>query len=333
MSLNYEIDAQLRKFHCELCTEIFSSENNLLTHKSLKHDISFLNDSDSKLSDDLSKDFKKSKSDQQKSIQDIKIIEKEEIVNKESEKMTGMPKNLVNDNLDLEYDCAICSKQFKLEENLRRHIKMYHHFPCRFCSKTFSEKKFLDSHLKVCIEKIKNGENIKQKTDCENQIPELKRNSAKIYHFECKHCNQKFSSDFQLKIHVKLGSGDPIQCTKCTFKACTARGIDIHDKKCKKSIKRKNENHTQNPEMKKFKIGTNDINNDGDKSYENSEINSNQCFAPRKKLEIDEQSNHFNCNACDAEYTLRGNLIKHIETVHEGIRYNCPFCEFNVSKK
>ena len=34
-----------------------------MTHKELNHDISFLNDSDSKLSDDLSKDFKKSKSD------------------------------------------------------------------------------------------------------------------------------------------------------------------------------------------------------------------------------------------------------------------------------
>ena len=208
---------------------------------------------------------------------------------------------------------------------------MHHHFPCRFCSKTFLGIKFLESHLKVCNEKIENG-NIKQKTDCEIEvdvkIPELERNSTKIYDFECKHCDQKFSSDFQLKIHVKLGSGDPIQCTNCSFKACTARGLDIHGKKCKKSTKRKNEIHIENPEMKKFKIGTND------KPYENSEIiSSNQCFAPRKKLEIDDQSNHFKCNACDAEYTLRGNLIKHIETVHEEIRYNCPFCEFNFSKK
>ena len=49
-SSNHELDAKLQKFNCELCTEIFSSENNLMTHKELKHDISFVNDSDSKLS-------------------------------------------------------------------------------------------------------------------------------------------------------------------------------------------------------------------------------------------------------------------------------------------
>merc|ERR1712051_380980 len=51
---------------------------------------------------------------------------------------------------------------------------------------------------------------------------------------DCQHCDKKFSSDFQLNIHYKLGNGVPIQCGKCNFKACTPRGLDIHDKNCKK---------------------------------------------------------------------------------------------------
>ena len=50
---------------------------------------------------------------------------------------------------------------------------------------------------------------------------------------DCQNCDQKFSSDFQLKIHDKLGNGKPMKCSKCPFKACTARGFDIHEKKCK----------------------------------------------------------------------------------------------------
>ena len=178
----------LGKFPCDLCTDIFSSETNLMTHQELKHDMSFLNNTNPKITDGLSKDFKKSKSDMEESIQEIKIIEKEEIINKESKKITGMPeKSLVNHNLDLEHDCALCTEEFKSEEDLRMHIKMLHHFPCRFCSKTFSGIKFLESHLKVCNEKIENG-NIKQKTDCEIevdiQIPELGGDNNGVFHHD-----------------------------------------------------------------------------------------------------------------------------------------------------
>ena len=36
-----EIDKKLGKFKCDLCTEMFSSESNLMTHLELKHDVSF----------------------------------------------------------------------------------------------------------------------------------------------------------------------------------------------------------------------------------------------------------------------------------------------------
>ena len=40
LSSNFEIDVKLGKFQCDLCTEMFSSETNLVTHQELKHDLS-----------------------------------------------------------------------------------------------------------------------------------------------------------------------------------------------------------------------------------------------------------------------------------------------------
>ena len=76
-------------------------------------------------------------------------------------------------------------------------------------------------HITSAHEESVENENIKQK-------------KVKKKNIDCQHCDQKFSSDFQLNIHYKLGNGVPIQCVKCNFKACTPRGLDIHDKNCKK---------------------------------------------------------------------------------------------------
>ena len=60
-------------------------------------------------------------------------------------------------NLDFEHDCDLCSKKFATEENLRKHVKLRHHFQCRFCSRTFSEQKFLQKHVETMCTKLKNS--------------------------------------------------------------------------------------------------------------------------------------------------------------------------------
>ena len=65
--------------------------------------------------------------------------------------------------------------------------------------------------------------------------------------FNCCACDQKLGSDFQLKVHYKIGNGIPMQCSKCNFKACTPKGLEIHYKKCNK------DNGAENDETKPFK--------------------------------------------------------------------------------
>ena len=40
--------------------------------------------------------------------------------------------------------------------------------------------------------------------------------------------------------------------------------------------------------------------------------------------------NKFGCNQCEASYTNRGSLSKHILAKHRGIKYNCDICEYEA---
>ena len=92
----------------------------------------------------------------------------------------GVSKN----NLDIEHDCAICSKEFKLEENLRKHIKLNHYFPCRFCSKTFSEIRFLESHSSsTCIGY--SNPSILSKLVCRNCRTKITADDLKVHFLTC----------------------------------------------------------------------------------------------------------------------------------------------------
>ena len=90
-------------------------------------------------------------------------------------------------------------------------------FHCEVCKVDFLQKSDMDLHLQSVHKnkpKVSGSEPIKK---------------AK----ECKKCDQKFSSDFSLKVHKKLANSVPIECSQCPFKACTTKGIEIHEKNCK----------------------------------------------------------------------------------------------------
>ena len=107
-----KLDLTEKLFYCQLCTGTFRYASHLRKHEGVHNGIE--------------KD--------KKFILETKNISKPQPV------------------VDLEHDCAICSKVFTLEENLRKHVKLYHHFQCRFFSQTFSEQTFLGLHMKtVCI--------------------------------------------------------------------------------------------------------------------------------------------------------------------------------------
>ena len=39
------------------------------------------------------------------------------------------------------------------------------------------------------------------------------------------------------------------------------------------------------------------------------------------------------CPQCGSTFTQKGNLLKHIKSVHEGQKFECPQCEYKVTRK
>ena len=111
-----KLDLSEKLFSCLLCSGTFRYGSHLRTHQ------------------DVHKEIEKDKNNKNFILKTNNISKPQPVV-------------------DLEHDCAICSEVFTLEENLRKHVKLYPHFQCRFCSQTFSEQTFLDSHMETVCSK------------------------------------------------------------------------------------------------------------------------------------------------------------------------------------
>ena len=50
------------------------------------------------------------------------------------------------------FSCKICSKWFKSEKNVKKHMHLFHNtewLKCKFCDKEFNQKKVMEEHLKI----------------------------------------------------------------------------------------------------------------------------------------------------------------------------------------
>lgn len=44
-------------------------------------------------------------------------------------------------------------------------------------------------------------------------------------------------------------------------------------------------------------------------------------------------SKSFHCNLCSSKFTVKSSLTKHIDQIHNKIRYSCKFCEKSFTSK
>ena len=44
-------------------------------------------------------------------------------------------------------------------------------------------------------------------------------------------------------------------------------------------------------------------------------------------------SKSFHCNLCSSKFTVKSSLTKHIDQIHNKIRYSCEFCEKSFTSK
>ena len=142
------------------------------------------------------------------------------------------------------FSCSICHEGFSKLTSLGDHVESVHVlkkssenetvpilklFKCKYCQDIFYSSEESKSHE---IQKHSLNLNKVEQDD----LPRNMKVSDDSNKFKCSACDQILKSDFQLEVHYKIGNGIPMKCSKCKFKACTTRGLEIHDKKCNKFI-------------------------------------------------------------------------------------------------
>ena len=128
------IGLKLGTFQCDLCTEMFFSETNLITHQELKHDVSFHGQSWSPVL----------------AVPQIPEYSKNFVLHHEESVLT--------DDVPLleDFKCNSCTKVFITKDSLLNHEKSVHtenvplleDFKCNSCTKVFSTKDNLLNHEK-----------------------------------------------------------------------------------------------------------------------------------------------------------------------------------------
>ena len=127
--------------------------------------------------------------------------------------------------------CDICGKGFNREDTLLNHKSLVHSseklvFSCENCDSTFSLKKNLNQHmrkfhsLKVTMLPCQ---------DCDltfNMYKDLQKHRKKEHKkFQCNFCSKKFSTNFNLNVHLKT----KISCTVCEQIFCTKMELKTHE--------------------------------------------------------------------------------------------------------
>ncbi|XP_059608031.1 uncharacterized protein LOC132255877 [Phlebotomus argentipes] len=114
-----------------------------------------------------------------------------------------------------EFKCPQCSKVFREQLNVQRHLKTHTNllpYPCSFCKESFKTILLLTQHLKAhCGEKISRTERRADHVPKKNSRKRRKRREiARI--FNCLYCKKTFSCEMYAKRHIKnVHRGFPLE--------------------------------------------------------------------------------------------------------------------------
>ena len=187
---------------------------------------------------------------------------------------------------------------------------------CQICDKTFSKKSNLQAHLKSVVHYEKEQQQNQNNEPNGNTTSAIKNIQNELL---CKECGKHFSTDYNLKRHIKSFHGNKNEGkigTKGSSKTTNEEELSIMEQL---------QNVTANLEEEANETSINEESN-RIKADANAAKGTNDLKPNNVKVSLD-------CKICDKKFSMERNLERHNRSIHQKIRYPCKYCGFKYTQR
>ncbi|GFR71430.1 zinc finger protein [Elysia marginata] len=208
--------------------------------------------------------------------------------------------------------CQVCGEKFALSEALDQHVESQHKdaesctYTCKPCALSFDshvEYSKHTSHHESSLQTTSLSSSTSTSSAAAVAAAVASSSASSAAQLKCSHCLKAFKSVKQLRLHYVAAHGCCHFCEYCRAGFPDAMSLQLHEQL-----------HTLDPEKLSFRC---DI---CSKAF----YTQSQCSA-HKRTHKDEKAHA--CEVCGSSFFKRGDLTKHVRTVHSPSRlFACKFC-------
>ena len=204
------------------------------------------------------------------------------------------------------FACKLCGENLSGEIKLKRHVKTIHkgEMPQQFTcpEEGCGEKFFFNSDLS------QHTRSEHKPADCPYCDLKMKNEMALWRHVKSKHtlsqcvqCNKQFTTDGSLAKHIQVAHKKTFECVQCYSKFSSKEDLKVHHRMHLKLRRKEMKSHIECKQCSK----------------ELSRANfKNHIRMHQKEAEANKSAGWPECGLCGKKYFKRGNVKRHIFTVH-----------------